>query len=369
MTATQPTWWTIELEGMPGFETAMKRAHAWFEGAVLDRPPIRFVAHNAFVEQANQDYPSDNLKDRWFDAEFQVETFLKSVEGRRFHGETFPIFWPNLGPEVYAAFYGTTLEYGEVTSWSVPSVRAWDDMARLKLDMGNEYFTKLDEITRLALERLRGKALIGYTDLHPGVDCAAAWRDPQQFCIDLIESPDEARQLIDIAIGDFERIYDYYDAMLKAAGQPSGSWMGIPSFGRMHIPSCDFSSLISPRLFERFCLPVLQREVQTMTHNVFHVDGKGVARHLDMILSVPGVHAIQWVQGVGDDQPIMQWVPLIKEIQARAPVIVDLHQSELDDFMAAVEPEGIFLWIGTHSEEEELDLLKRVARWNGRRVF
>jgi len=369
MTATQQAWWTVELEGMPGFEAAMKRVYAWFEGAVLDRPPIRFVAHNAFVEQANQAYPSGNLKDRWFDAEFQVETFLKSIEGQRFHGETFPIFWPNLGPEVYAAFYGATLEYGEVTSWSVPFVRTWDDMARLKLDLGNEYFTRLEAITRCALERLRDKALIGYTDLHPGVDCAAAWRDPQQFCVDLIESPDEARQLIHLAIDDFERIYDHFDAMLKAAGQPSGSWMGIPSFGRMHIPSCDFSSLISPRLFERFCLPVLQREVQTMTHNVFHVDGRGVARHLDMILSVPGVHAIQWVQGVGDDQPIMQWVPLIKEIQARAPVIIDLNQRELDDFMAAVEPEGIFLWMATHSEEEELDLLKRVARWGGKRVF
>lgn len=369
MVTTQQAWWTVELEGMPDFEAAMKRVYAWFEGAVLDRPPIRFVAHNAFVEQANQAYPSDNLKDRWFDAEFQVETFLASIAGQRFHGETFPVFWPNLGPEVYAAFYGATLEYGEVTSWSVPLVRSWDDMARLKLDLSNEHFTKLDEITRCAIERLRGKALIGYTDLHPGVDCAAAWRDPQQLCLDLIESPDEARQLIDIATDDFERIYDHFDALLKAAEQPSVSWMGIPSFERMHIPSCDFSSLISPRLFERFCLPVLQREVQTMTHNVFHVDGKGVARHLDMILSVPGVHAIQWVQGVGDDQPIMQWVPLIKEIQARAPVIVDLSQRELDDFMAAVEPEGIFLWIATHSEDEELDLLKRVARWGGRRVF
>lgn len=369
MTTTQQTWWAVELEGMPDFEAAMKRVYAWFEGAIIDRPPIRFMAHNAFVEQANQAYPSDNLKDRWFDAEFQVETFLKSIAGQRFYGETFPVFWPNLGPEVYAAFYGATLEYGEVTSWSVPSVRTWDDMARLKLDMSNEYFAKLDEMTQLAIERLRGKALVGYTDLHPGVDCAAAWRDPQQLCIDLIESPEQARQLIHIAIDDFERIYDHFDAMLKAAGQLSVSWMGVPSFGRMHIPSCDFSALISPRLFEEFCLPVLQREVRTITHNIFHVDGKGVARHLDMILSVPEVHAIQWVQGVGDDQPIMQWVPLIKRIQAQRPVIVDLSRHELDDFMAAVEPEGIFLWVAADTEEEQQDLLRRVARWGGRRVF
>jgi hypothetical protein len=133
----------------------------------------------------------------------------------------------------------------------------------------------------------------------------------------------------------------------------------------MHIPSCDFAALISPRLFGEYALPVLEREVRTMSHNIFHLDGKGVARHLDAILKVPDVHAIQWVQGVGDDLPIMQWVPLIKEVQARAvPVIVDLNKNELDGFMEAMDPEGLFLWVATESEEEELALLRKVERWH-----
>jgi hypothetical protein len=353
----------LELETMPGFEMAMKRVYAWYESAIIDRAPIRFMAHNAFVEDAQAAYPSDNLRDRWFDAEFQIETFIQSIRGKTFLGETFPVFWPNLGPEVYAAFYGARLEYGDVTSWSVPLVRAWDDMVRLKLDMHNAYFTKLEEMTRLALERCPGQFMVGYTDLHPGVDCAAAWRDPQQFCLDLIEAPDRAAALIDIAIRDFETIYDHFDALLKAHHQLSVSWMGIPSFGRMHIPSCDFSTMISPQMFERFCLPVLQREVKTMTHNIFHIDGRGVARHRDTIFGVPEVHAIQWVQGVGDDLPIMQWVPFIKEIQAHKPVIVDLNKHELDDFMAAVRPEGIFLWVAADDDDEERALLKRVEQW------
>ncbi len=355
--------WNLELETMPGFEMAMKRVYAWFDGAIIDRAPIRFMAHNAFVEEAQAAYPSDDIRDRWFDAEFQVETFIQSIRGKTFQGETFPVFWPNLGPEVYAAFYGAQLEYGDVTSWSIPAVRDWGDMARLKLDKQNTYFKKLEDMTRIALERCAGQFMVGYTDLHPGVDCAAAWRDPQQFCLDLIENPDQAAHLVEIAIADFEAIYDHFDALLKAHQQLSVSWMGIPSFGRMHIPSCDFSTMISPQMFEQFCLPVLRREVKTMTHNVFHIDGRGVARHRDTILSVPEVHAIQWVQGVGDDLPIMQWVPLIKDIQARKPIIVDLNKSELDDFMAAIRPEGIFLWVASDDEEEERALLKRVEKW------
>jgi hypothetical protein len=364
---TKQESWSLDIEGMLHFDMSMKRVYAWFQCEVVDRAPIRFMAHNAFLDTGidlSQLTP-DERRACWLDVEYQVDLFERSIQGRTFHGETFPIFWPNLGPNVYAAFYGGNLEFGEVTSWSKPIVRDWDDMDRLILDTGNIYFKTIEALTLHALERCEGKFIVGYTDLHPGIDCAAAWRGMDQLCLDMVDSPEQAETLIDLAISDFEWVYDHFDAMLKAHKQPSSTWMGIPSFGRMHIPSCDFAALISPRFFKQYGLPVLKREVTTMTHNIFHLDGRGVARHLDTILSVPEVHAIQWVQGVGDDLPIMQWVPLIKEIQARdMPLIVDLNKGELDDFLEAMDPKGLFLWVATESEEEELALLRRVERWS-----
>jgi hypothetical protein len=324
------------------------------------------MAHNAFLD-TGVDLSRLTAEERracWFDVEYQVDLFDKSIEGRTFHGETFPIFWPNLGPNVYAAFYGVELEFGEVTSWSEPIVEGWDDLSHLKLDTSNVYFKKIEELTQHALERCPGKFLVGYTDLHPGIDCVAAWRGMDQLCIDMVDSPDLVGQLIELAIADFEWVYDHFDAMLKAHNQPSSTWMGVPSFGRMHIPSCDFAALISSQFFDEFGLPALAREVKTMSHNIFHLDGRGVARHLDTILEVQGVHAIQWVQGVGDDLPIMQWIPFIREIQSRhVPIIVDLNKAELDEFMAEMTPEGLFLWVATESEEEELALLRKVESW------
>lgn len=367
MMETRKSWWTVEIEGMSDFDMAMKRVDAWFQNEIIDRPPVRFVAHNAFLEAAKEDiskYSPAEKKAWWFDVETQVELFVKSIEGRKFHGETFPVFFPNLGPDVYAAFYGAELEFGEVTSWSIPLVRDWNDIEHLKLDMENAYFRKLEDLTKCALEEAGGKFLVGYTDLHPGLDCVAAWRDPQQLCFDMIDDPEKVKELAELAIADFETIYDHFDNLLKAHGQLSVSWMGIPSFGRMHIPSCDFSTMISPGFFNEFGLPILKREVQTMTHNIFHIDGKGVARHLEAILSVPEVHALQWVQGVGDDLPIMQWTPFLKELQARnIPVIVDLNKNELAAFMAEMRPKGLFLWIATENEMEEIEILKRMDKW------
>jgi hypothetical protein len=361
-------WRSIEIEGMPHFEKAMERVYAWYENEIIDRPPVRFMAHNAFLEAAKEDISNLSWAAReawWFDVELQVELFERSIAGRCFHAETFPVYFPNLGPDVYAAFYGAKLQFGEVTSWSVPIVESWDGVNKLRLDTDNVYFKKLEELTRHALERCPGRFLVGYTDLHPGLDCVAAWRDPQQLCYDMIDNPEQVKRLAELSIADFEVVYDHFDSMLKAAGQLSVSWMGIPSYGRMHIPSCDFSTLISPEAFKEFGLPILQHEVRTMTHNIFHIDGKGVARHLDAILGVPEVHAVQWVQGVGDDYPILQWLPFIKSLQAKhMPVIVDLRPSELDDFMEAMDPHGLFLWFSTDSEDEELRILDKVKQWS-----
>jgi hypothetical protein len=68
---------------------------------------------------------------------------------------------------------------------------------------------------------------------------------------------------------------------------------------------------------------------------------------------------------VGDDLSIMQWVPFLKDLQERGvPTIVDLNMNELGAFMAEIKPQGLFLWVATDTEEEELAILNRVAKWN-----
>jgi hypothetical protein len=365
MTATD--WWTVELAGKPDFAMAMKRVYAWYEGEIIDRVPVRFMAHNAVFNLGDTEgkRPPEEQKQRWFEVERRVEEYAKSIEGKTFRGETFPMFDPNLGPDVYAAFYGAELTFGEVTSWSHPIVHEWEDMQKLKLDMNNEYFKTVEALMHCAIEYGKGKFLVGYTDLHPSEDCAMAWRGLERFCLDLHEYPQQAKQLIEIAYADFHTIFDRFDSILKAAHLPSVCWIGLPSFGKFHVPSCDFSALISTEHFVEFSLPVLQREVKPMTHNVYHVDGRGVARHIDHILAVPEINGIQWVQQMGRDRPIMQWVPLIRKIQAADKgVIVDLQVEELESFLDEVEPEGIFLWAGTEDEEEQLAIIKRLEKWH-----
>ena len=357
--------WNIDLVNMPGFGRAMERVYAWYEGEMLDRPPIRFSRHNADfdnVDACGRTWPT--LKDRWMDAPYQIEKFEASIRGKTFHAETFPVFWPNLGPNVFAACYGMPYIFGEVTAWTEPIIEALANDYIPKIDWRHPYIKKLDELTNLALERAGAHYLVGYTDMHPGIDCVAAWRGSEQLLYDLVDGPEAIERLCTANEQDFLCFYDHYDHMLKKHQQLSATWMNIPSFGKMHIPSCDFSSMISTADFKRIAYDAIAKECERMDHNIFHVDGKGVARHLDVILSLPNLHGIQWVQGVGADAPMLQWAPLIERVQkAGKGVVVDVAPAELDSFMKALSPKGLYLCIAAESEEEELRIIERVEKW------
>ncbi len=102
-----------------------------------------------------------------------------------------------------------------------------------------------------------------------------------------------------------------------------------------------------------------------MTHNIFHVDGKGVANHIDTILSVPEVRCIQWVQGMADDYPIMQHLDFIRYVQSKnRGIIVDLAKEDLNEYMKNMSPKNTFLWIATENEEEEIAIMKKVGKWS-----
>ena len=70
------------------------------------------------------------------------------------------------------------------------------------------------------------------------------------------------------------------------------------------------------------------------------------------------------MQGLGVDRPIMQWVPFIKKIQAAGKsAVVDLHLDELDDFMDAIRPEGIYLCMDESDPSIQRDVLARLMKW------
>lgn len=348
----------------PDFFQAAKRVDAWLSGAIIDRVPVNFrLPEIKMPLGVNQ-----SIEDAWMDSEANISSFVKSIDGRQLHGETFPIFCPNLGPWISSVVWQGKLVFEETTSYmEKPGFDSYVDISNdFQVDFTGIYFQKIIEMTQLSLETGQGIFQTGYTDLHGGLDCLAGLRGTEVLLTDFYDFPEEVLRAQGLVTRGFLRMFDFFSTWLEKSGQLSANWLNLPFPGRMHVPSCDTAYMMSPEQFTTFEVPSLMSEMAAMDVNIFHVDGIGVARHIDTILELPGLDAIQWVQGSGDDEPISKWTGLIKKILNKGiSVIAILNPAEIEGFISDFpNPEGILIHVNESlSEDDEITLLERIHRW------
>jgi hypothetical protein len=353
----------LDLEYKPDADQAYRRVEAWWDGEVLDRPAIQVCA----PRPGRTPLPSKqhaSMRERWLDVEYTVACAAARCANTYWGGEILPSFWPNLGPEILTAGLGAELIFGEATSWSEPILKEWTRLPDLALDPDNLYVRTVLEMTRLALDVGRGRFLVGLTDLHPGGDLAASLRDPQQLCLDLLEEPERVHQLMEQLRPVFFQFYALQRQLLLDAGQGlTTSWLPLFTEGRYYIPSCDFSCMISPALFQEFFLPEIADEIAWLDRSIYHVDGRDALRHLNALLQIEALDAIQWVWGAGQG-PASRWIPLFQRIQrAGKSLHISTEAAELELLMEALRPEGVMLFTWASSVEEANAIIARVSRW------
>lgn len=356
----------MPIDTIPDWEMRLKRQDAFWDNEIIDRPVAAIYLPKPEPDPA---YPGPQkayatLRDRWLDPEYHVQWWLSQVMNTEFLGDALPYAYPNLGPEVFSAYFGCEMEFGEGTSWSIPNLLDWADADTLVFSEDNDYWRKTLEVTDALLEAGKGRFYTGFTDLHPGADAIAAFRDPQQMNIDMLEAPEEIKRLLDRVTEVFFHVYDLFHAKLTAAGQAITTWPGIVSTRKWHVPSNDFSCMVSKAMFDEFFLPGISAECRHMEANIYHLDGPNALRHLDSLLSIPELNVIQWTFGAGNE-PASRWMDVYRKCQAAGKGLqIPLSVTELDAFMDNLKPNGLWLNItGIRTREEAEAVLRKLARW------
>ncbi len=357
----------LHLEYKPDAEMARQRMAAWWEQEIVDRPAILLTAPKPNPKPLPQTTHA-TLRERWMDIDYQVECADITAANTYWAGDGLPMYMPNLGPEVLTACYGAELNFTEDTSWSVPILHDWADIPRLRIDPQNTYLRCILEMTRRACEVGRGKWVTGITDIHPGADLAASFRDPQQLAVDLAQKPDCVRALLNRIYTAFFDFYEMNDAVIRASGQTiTTSWLPLYVEGqRYYIPSSDFSIMVSNAMYKEFFLPELLAEMEWLDRSIYHLDGPGALRHLDTLLEIDNLDAIQYVYGDGA-KPASRWMDVYKRIQACGKgMYIAAEPWELCLFMDNLNPEGVMFHIAAGSVDEADAILKMISRWTRR---
>jgi hypothetical protein len=354
----------LNLLYKPDASQACARMAAYWEKAIIDRPAVMLTAPKTDRRPLPQKHHA-TLAARWMDVEYVVESSAAKVANTYWAGDALPMMWPNLGPEILTACFGAPLTFGEDTSWSTPILHDWADIPKLQLDASNPHLQTILAMQKLSLEMGKDKWLTGLTDIHPGADLAASFRDPQQLCVDLMDAPEQVHALMRQIFWAFFDFYNIQRDLMLAAGQTyTSGW--LPMYctdGRYYIPSCDFSIMVSTEMFREFFLPELLAEIAWLDRTVYHLDGPGAVRHLDTLLDIGRLDAIQFVYGDGA-KPASRWMHIFQRIQARGKNLhITIEPWELDGFMANLRPEGVMLQMEAASVEEADAVLKKITTW------
>ncbi|MHB1157953.1 MAG: hypothetical protein ACYC26_14090 [Phycisphaerales bacterium] len=339
----------------PDFPRTAARFEAWWERQIIDRPPVSLSVRPKEPVRLPEKQHVDQ-RHRWFDAEFQVERAIANMAGRRWLGDAIPFFNPNMGPDITAAPLGVPLEFSEFSSWSVPIIHDagdWSKLFDITPNFDDVCWKQVEIMQDLAIERCGDRFLVGMTDLHGSYDILAALRDPQMLCMDVLDCPDIIGRaglfVTDLYNQLFRRQWD----KVRSTGFGAAWWMGCYHEGPAYVSSCDFWCMVSHEIARDMVLPCIEKELEVLERSIFHLDGPRALRHLDLLLDLPKLNAVQWVYGAGGGRA-SDWIEVYQRCQ-RAGKAMQVCAVDADDAMTVLEqlePEGVWLSVGGEFENE-----------------
>ena len=350
----------------PDYDATYRRHEAFWNRAIIDRPPVSITLPRKDKPAPIPKKSYATLEERWLDVDQRVAEAVAHVASTDYIYDSLPIVWPNLGPEIFSAWCGCGYRYGETTTWTEPAIIDWEtDYERTRLDVTHPLFRKMVEFTQKLIEAGRGKFIVGLTDFHPGGDHIAALRDPQVLAMDLLDNPDYVKKALERSSAEYFAAYGVFYNMIRSEGMPATSWVPLVNDGTFYIPSNDFSCMVSTDMFEEFFLPGIAQECKFYEHSIYHLDGQGALRHLDALLSIPELDAVQWVCGAGNEG-YARWVNVYQRIQRAGKALqMDCTIKELPMIFETLRPEGVWFHSisGIPDRETADEVVKRITRW------
>ena len=310
--------------------------------------------------------PHDPQK-MWLDPELRFRAAEYQMANTFYGGEAFPYLDPHLGPGNLAAFIGAKPVFSETDAWFRPVMADLSEAPPLKFDEDSVWFRKQMEIIDYGVKNSRGRFLIALPDLFENVDVLASLRGTSEILTDMALYPDAVKERVTEINAVFSEVYGrIYNLIHDKDGGNSVSTFDIWAPGRTTKVQVDLGAMFSADMFEEMALPGLTEQCEKLDYVLYHLDGSQCLVHLDHILSIEKVNAIEWTPdpgqpGGGDPK----WYDLYKRIKdaGKAVQAIWIEPEEIDPLLEAVGREGIFLQIRLDSEPKARELLKRCEKW------
>lgn len=284
-----------------------------------------------------------------------------ALSRRPFPADNLPIAFTDYGCVQLAACFGAEPGFDDHTVWYAECISEPDACPPLSLTKTERWWQVYRRIMLKVREVGQGKFIVGMPAFGSNLDVLAELRGTQNLLYDLLDRPDWVRQkLEEINQSFFDAFDDYYQHIQLPDGSSAYSYFHIWGPGKVSQVQCDFAAMISPDMFGEFVVPPLQRQCEWLDCSLFHLDGPRCICHLDHLLAIPELDAVQWtpgagMPGAGDDQ----WYPLYtKVLNANKSVqILGVGTEEAKRILKIFGGKGVYLSVHVDSETEANEMI------------
>ncbi len=232
-------------------------------------------------------------------ADESLDRFQRTVRRQRHCDASYPTVSASLGVGSIAAFLGSPVSFTGGSVWFHPRFPSLEETV-IDLSLGADWLQWSLDFTRRAVDASGGSYIVSIPDLGSAVDILTSLVGPQELMLGMIDTPDLVHSLLEQIHTAWIEVYERHYEIVSSESGFSAATLEILGWGRTCNVQCDFSAMISEEMFAEFVVPTVTAQAAFVDNAMYHIDGPDALRHVDMILRMEDVAAIQWSPGSGN---------------------------------------------------------------------
>lgn len=345
------------------WEASKKRLTAFWEQELVDRCCVSVKAFDQVALSTERLVPGTDEErfQYWTDPNLVIARNRYRMEHTYYGGESFPAIFVDLGASGHAGFFEGAKYYFGDSVWFYPSLENPND---LKFDKNSFMYRKTLELARAYVEDSRGDYFVSMPDSTGNADALAHLMGSENLMMAMIEDEDAVKcalQKIELA---YEKVMREVYSIVKDTNEDGCcvDWLSTWAPGFHAQMQSDMSVMISNPMFKEYVLPELQTQCKFLDYPLYHFDGFEQTRHLDDLLSIKELRAIQWTQVAGQP-PATAFFPYLQKIQKSGKsLILCVTPDQIAPIMENLSSKGLYLITTVDTKEEAQAIEKQVAK-------
>jgi hypothetical protein len=339
----------------PDFPRLAERYEAWWRQS-LDRPLLIGLANNNPARPVTRRLDLVEQPERW------LESKLADLKQLVRTPDTLPHIRADFGATILGGILGARTEFSSDTNWTHAFIDdAWSNVPHpWQIDPENRWWRAVQRLLDVAAAAAKDRFLICTPSLGGPCDVLTNLRGATELCMDVLERTELIAQTLAEMHRPWQRAFqELYRRVVAIGGAGLIHWHLLWSNVPYVVSECDLCYSLGPQEFVRVCLPDIARQAATTGRSVYHLDGPGSTRHIDPLLEIPHIKAIQYTPGAGSPSALA-WIDMFRKIQSKGrSLLIFAPAGEVVDLTRLLRPDGLAISIEGAVTVQQLELVSR----------